>query len=154
MLGLVASCTLISRTRQLEKVTLGIFQRVPIVSQTTIDREFVTTLVYLPNIVGCELANMFLDIVVVVAIVSGIVDYVSALLTMLIIEHIATIEPAAHSTLHLNKQSVIGFVKFPTSTTNLRIDTAISLTIGIGSSDIVIDNSGFKLMEVALALDL
>ena len=97
---------------------------------------------------------MLLDEVVVVAIVCGIVNHIATLLTMLIVEHIATIEPAAHTTLQLNIELMARLIELPAYTTQLSIDTAVTLTLGIRGGDIVIDDGGLELMEITLVLYL
>ena len=49
---------------------------------------------------------------------------------------------------------MVRFIKLPTHTANLRINTAISLTISIRGGDIIIDDGSFELMEIASALNL
>ena len=58
VLALVASCTLVAFTRKLKHITLGVLQRIPIVTETTRQSELIASLVYLPHIVGGNLCKL------------------------------------------------------------------------------------------------
>ena len=60
VLALVAARTLISLARHIEHITLGVLQRIPIVTKASRYRELIATLIDFPYVVGGNLRQTFL----------------------------------------------------------------------------------------------